>query len=78
MKQENFEKAEKLLKELDEVNNSLSEIEDYEKGGFHVLPLKSYRAFRETTLYSNEVTTNVLKQHYKLEKERIEKELEEL
>lgn len=78
MKRENFEKAEKLLKELDKVNNSLSEIEDLKNDWLHVLPLKSYKSFSETILYSNETTTNVLFQHYKLEKERIEKELEEL
>lgn len=77
MKRENFEKARKLLNELNEINTSIKSIESEEYANSYLHKTGDYTTFA-TSLYANETTFNVLLQHYKLEKERIEKELEEL
>lgn len=76
MKRENFEKARKLLSELGEINTSIESIKS--KGANSYLHKTGDYTTFATSLYANETTFNVLLQHYKLEKERIEKELEEL
>lgn len=76
MKRENFEKARKLLNELGEINTSIESIKS--KGANSYLCKIEAFVSSSTSLYANETTFNVLLQHYKLEKERIEKELEEL
>lgn len=78
MKVENFEKAEKLLEVLKKLDTSIMRIEQSITNEYRSLQFKTDFCGYYDTLFANENTFDVLLQHYKVEKARIEKELEEL
>lgn len=80
MKRENFEKVEKLLRELSEVNESIDNIRKSINELDITLKLVAGCGLRKRMeqILINKGNMNILLKHYEFEKERIEKELEEL
>lgn len=80
MKRENFERAEKLLRELSEVNESIDNIRKSINELGITLKLVAGCGLRKRMeqILINKGNMNILLKHYEFEKERIEKELEEL
>lgn len=80
MKRENFGKVQKLLEELGEVSESIDKIKRSTNELGVTLELGTGYGARNRIekIHASEATLDVLLQHYEFEKERIEKELEEL